>query len=950
MRENFDLMLFELSKLDALPICIVLTETWIYSNEISNYSIDGYNCYDNCNDSYRSGGIAVYIKSGVEVTRFNKLTLVSADGIKINFEINKCKFCLVAFYRLSSLPASVYVNELKDYLPSVKDENLLYAGDINIDILKINAITDEYNFTLASFGLKSLVNEPTRLFESSVSCIDHLFVRFGKMTENICPTHSVQHRNVTDHSLITLHITMPLVSPEVANGPINYSQIDHNTLSELLAKETWANIYACTEANEAFGCFFNIFENLVSAATKPVVIKGGNKAKSLKPWLNNTILGRIKKKNALYNKVINQPYNAKLSQYYKRYRNNLKKEIASAKTNYYQEIFNQARENNSGKWNIVNRLLGVNNTGKEIKLLKTEGGQVLTDKSEIADKLNDHFINVMSEARKDSTILNENNRHRYNSLFPESKSNSNSMYFLPTSAAEIENIVKSLKLKKAPGIDGVKIQTIKSIIEHIAEVLAFIYNLSMTTGVYPQQLKNAVIVPIYKSGCKDCPNNYRPIALLSVFAKVLEKLIRIRLSNYLNKINFLSKNQFGFRKGFKTEDAMINILDPVYEGINNDKKVVSLFLDIRKAFDTVNHEILLIKLRNAGIRGVCNDWFASFLSSRTQQVRISDVLSTTKPVECGVPQGSGLSTELFLIFINSLCEGSLNGKLTSFADDTALSYSADTKDLLIDQVNDDLQSLSLWFYANALRINVDKTKLVSYKLRPNCDQPLNFKMHNMGCSKISCGCGQIEEVNSVKYLGITIDSRLSWHQQIAVLKKEILFICRKLYFIRSLCPSHVIDMLYYALVQSRLLYGIAIWGGAYFSEIKPLITGQKFIIRTMSGKSRMHPSLPLFRDKKILPLRYLYFYKVLEIFFIKSGQYPINDSQGNYNLRSINVIRPPRPKKEIFRRFYSYVAPRIYGTLPMNIKRAKGVNKFKIELKKWLLGKDDVERLFTNFV
>lgn len=947
IRRNFDSLLLELSNLETLPICIVLTETWIYSEEMDNYTIDNYNCYANCNDDYRSGGVAVYIKSDIEV-QFSKISLISADGVKTTFKVNDYVFCLIALYRFQNLPVEMYIDELSDYLRSITDKTLIYTGDINIDTLKSNALVDKYNFTLAGYGLESLVEEPTRFSNSVATCIDHLYFRSDETTVDITPRHSVQHLNITDHSMITLHVTLPSYRSNLPNDQAQYDKTDIKTLKEILSRASWTDTYKCSEVNAAFDCFLSTLEDAITSSTKTITPKVKSAKQKLKPWLNNSLLNRIRRKNALYRKVQGQPYNTRLLNYYRRYRNCLINEISLVKANYYQETFNSIKGNSRDTWNTINNLIGRSASDRVIKMIKLDSNEIITDKLEIANKLNEHFVKSGNIAQGVNGGLSGAASCNTNQPVFHHKLYSSSMFFSPTSPSEIENVVKSLKSRKAPGIDGMKTETIKIIIEYISEALAFIYNLSMVTGVYPEHLKKTVIIPIHKTGNRDCLNNYRPIALLSVFAKILEKLIRMRLSNYLTKINYLSKMQFGFRKGLRIEDAMLNLLEPVYEGINKNKKVASLFLDIRKAFDSVNHSILLDKLSRAGVRGVCRDWFESFLTNRTQQVRILGGFSAPRQVECGVPQGSGLSTELFLIFINDLCDGKMNGKLTSFADDTALTYGADSREQLDSQIHRDIQNLTLWFHINALKVNVEKTKLLYYKLRPNVERPLAIKMHNMGCAEILCNCGQIEEVTHLKYLGITIDSRLSWGQHIANLKREIMFTCHKFYHIRNLCPTYVMDMLYYALVQSRLQYGIVVWGGAYLSEIRSLIVGQKFVIRTIEKKPRTCPSLALFREKKILPLRHLYFYKVLEAFFIKSGQHPINYVRTNYTLRSTDIIRPPKPNKEVYRRFFSYVAPRVFGTLPSYIKHTRGVKRFRIEVQNWLLKISDIESLFSS--
>lgn len=666
-----------------------------------------------------------------------------------------------------------------------------------------------------------------------------------------------------------------------------------------------------------------------------------------KPWLTPYLLNRITVKNRLYKKTTKQPYNENLLNYYKRYRDKLKKEIQESKNKYFRETLNNLRGNSKETWKVVNTLLGENNRREPVKKMRATNGETLLNENLIANELNNHFISIYSA--KNTKKLNINDYNSYKMLFDKPIHHYHSMFFTPITNLEIEGIVLSMKSRKSPGYDNIRIELIKNVIKSISSTLAHIYNLSLETGVYPKKLKNAIVVPIFKSGDKENPNNYRPIALLSVFAKILEKVVRIRLVSFLTKHSFFSKNQFGFQKGLSTEDAMLKFISEIYNGINNNKKCAGLYLDIRKAYDTVNHDILLGKLQDSGVRGVCNNWFKSFLSNRSQQVRIGDSLSELKLIDTGVglPQGSGLSAELFLVYVNDLCNGNFEGSVTAFADDTALSYSADDRGQLAQMISEDLKKLNLWLQVNALELNASKSHIIVHKLRPEGNDLMNISFHSNECdSPINCTCEKISEAPQVKYLGIIIDSKLTWNQQIIKLKRELTCVCRKFYYIRNLCPEYVMESLYYALVNSRLQYGIAVWGGAYFNNIKPLVTGQKYILRTIDKKPRLFSSLPIFRKWGFLPLRYLYFFKVLSIFFFRSGQ--VNVANREYYLRSASNLTRPRPHKEIFKRFYLFIAPKVYNEIPISIRQQKNPRSFKFFLKNWLLEKQDVEVWFRD--
>lgn len=237
------------------------------------------------------------------------------------------------------------------------------------------------------------------------------------------------------------------------------------------------------------------------------------------------------------------------------------------------------------------------------------------------------------------------------------------MFFYPTNADEILHLISSFKNKKSAGIDGLVVGTIKKVADVICYPLVFIVNMSLETGKFPSQMKEAVVVPIFKSNDKKILGNYRPITLLPIFSKLLEKVVKIQLVNYLESTHFFSANQFGFKKGLSTEDALLNFISKLIHNKNDGNKTAGLFLDFQKAFDVIEHDILLNKLWMAGIRGVCSLWFRSYLSDRDQRVRVDNVLSEIGEVKYGVPQGSVLGPVLFLVILMNYVKVYLEGKL-----------------------------------------------------------------------------------------------------------------------------------------------------------------------------------------------------------------------------------------------------------------------------------------------
>ena len=280
---------------------------------------------------------------------------------------------------------------------------------------------------------------------------------------------------------------------------------------------------------------------------------------------------------------------------------------------------------------------------------------------------------------------------------------------------EILAIIKTLEPKCSVDIYGICPKLIKFIDTAICMPLGFIYNLSIKEGVFPDKLKLSRVVPIFKSGARNDCNNYRPIALISTFSKIFEKIVAIKLTNHIELNKLLSPNQFGFQKGLSTEHCILHLHNYISEALNNNKYAIGIFLDLQKAFDVVNHNVLLLKLEKMGIKGLALDWFRSYLSERRQKVDLGGSNSTEKNINMSVMQGSVLGPLLFLIFINDLPNASVILKLLLFADDTCALDSDTDINRLISRVNNELQKIANWFVINKISVNVSKCKYIIFK-------------------------------------------------------------------------------------------------------------------------------------------------------------------------------------------------------------------------------------------
>ncbi len=277
------------------------------------------------------------------------------------------------------------------------------------------------------------------------------------------------------------------------------------------------------------------------------------------------------------------------------------------------------------------------------------------------------------------------------------------------SSIEVLNEINKLNPRKSPGPDGIGAKLIQLCPDIFADNLSIIYNKSIQEGVYPVDMKIAKVIALYKKGSHVLPDNYRPISLLSIFDKIFEKLLCRRLLKYLELNNYIYKFQFGFRNKHSTTFALIDCVDNLRYLLDNENYVLGLFVDFRKAFDTVDHEILLNKLEHYGIRGQTNDLFRSYLTGRKQYCVINGVTSNIQNITCGVPQGSVLGPILFILYINDMHRSVSKSDTRLFADDSGLYMHHKRFDELINIAKTEISHLFNWCVANKLTVNYEKT-------------------------------------------------------------------------------------------------------------------------------------------------------------------------------------------------------------------------------------------------
>jgi len=469
----------------------------------------------------------------------------------------------------------------------------------------------------------------------------------------------------------------------------------------------------------------------------------------------------------------------------------------------------------------------------------------VSDPNVIAEKFCDYFTNI-GENYSNKIPPSMNTSAYY--LNRRKKKNPNSIFLTPTDSNEIITILKTLKSKKSAGHDQLSTVFLKSIGPSIAYPISKIINISLQTGIVPDTLKIAKVIPIHKGKEKNDFSNYRPISLLPSMSKLAEKVIHKRFYFFLETQNILYENQYGFRRKHGTIDALTKFVTDTTKSLDEKESILAVFLDLSKAFDTIDHSILLNKLEFYGIRGKAWDWCKDYLSNRKQYVNYKDKNSSLYKIRYGVPQGSVLSPLLFIIYTNDLPDNLNIAKSILFADDTTIYHSSSNISQLYETMNTELNNLTDWFQANKLSLNISKT---NYMIFSNINLQQNYielKITNQIIMQKSC----------VKFLGVLIDEKLKWNEHVKIAKQKV---SRSFYAInraKHFLPRKHLITLYYSLVYPYLNYGITLWGATYDIYLKNLILIQKKIVRIIAGASYNEHSEPLFKKLKLLKLPDIY--------------------------------------------------------------------------------------------
>ena len=912
-----------LSKLDYLKIMLngtffdifAVSETKLDANILDDeIKIDGYVSY-RLDRNRHGGGVLFYVNNQLESHLLKHLTDSKYESLWIKVCLDKAKpIFLSVVYRPPSKCSDLestdqlcgYLKECDSKLPQIKE--VFICGDFNCNMMSRYALSSKIKDLCSSLSLKQLIEEPTRVTPHSSTLLDLIMTNSVNISKA-----GVIDPGVSDHSLIYVirKFKRPKGEPKIIRVRSFKNFVDDDFLRDLRNSD-WSYFLNFTDLDQSCD-IFNSIVTTVADKHAPFVthkIKG-----KIEAWVTNDLLQAIKERN-YFKKKANQTKSIIDWNNFTQKRNQVNNMKNTLKQDYFNTLLTDNAKRPKQLWKTLKTLVpNGKNTTTSVKRLVTEDGIDVTCPKGIADHFNNFFVNVgVTLASKFSTDTSKVNPPVSEKLFNFSKTNTKC----------VQDHIKDLKNGKATGLDGIGSRILKAGAPVLSIYLSKIFNCSLATGYVPKCWKMKRVSPVHKGDVKTDPSNFRPISILPIPMKIFEKIVYDQVSTFIKENTFLNDRQSGFRKLFSTTTAVLDVSENILEQLDKNNFVGAVLIDLKKAFDTVDHKILLKKLWCYGFQNQSFDWFESYLTDRQQLALVNNIMSDLLHEDVyGVPQGSVLGPLLFLLYIDDIKSVIQNAYCHLYADDTIILKGASDPDSLIASLERELSNVDHWLSINKMTINNKKTEVIFFGNKAHLKKLDNKTVRYLDTP--------LKRKDKVKYLGVLFDEKMQWKYQIKNITQKASLKLGKIKAIASFLTPHTKKLLVNALVMPYFHYCSPAWSNAAPFRLSKI--NKKVVDASVFLGREDNYSIYNMLDKDISLLTFKALNNIAPNYLCSKIQMAKNCHSHNTRRAAKNHLQIPSSNTKFGMRTFAYRASKLWNDLPNELLDIKSLLKFKTSVK-----------------
>lgn len=894
------------------PPVICVSETHTTANiDNSEINLRNYNVYRCDTTNSKTGGVAIYVNKKL-MTKLcfceNFLNNVWTLSVQTAKEITNGSITVIYHSPNANSSDATFLDYFEKWSADQLDISLnnIVCGDFNIDLMKMDTYSKRVTNIINNTGMKQIVNSATRITKKSKTLIDYVISNNYLIKANV-----LLDDKISDHC--TIEIELPkkcsIVSEsKIVSKFVNYSK---EAICEDLKKIDWNSVKNCG-LNEKASFLINKIKQSVKRFVKDVKVNECDNK-----WYNDELAALKNKRDIEHAVAVITDEWLDWMQYSstnKLYRNNVK----VTKSFYIKNKLSAARGDQKKMWRVLKEIL--NGNKDDLPAFVEFNGMLKSDSAEIANELNEYYVESIKAINESIPVVNDD--------YPVIDYQCSNFQFKTVTIGDIERVLRNIT--SHGDCENINKKVLNDIIPVVSDLYLDVINTSLQQGEFINDWKLSIIAPTPKvPGAKKC-EELRPINMLPTYEKVFEGVVREQLANHTSTNNIIIEEQSGFRNKHSCETAINSVIADWKKELDGGKKVIAVFLDLKRAFETINRRRLIKKMEGYGIKGKEIRWFRSFLTGRTQSTKYGKATSTPLPNEIGVPQGSKLASDLFLLYINDIKRCLKECKIRLFADDTLIYIAESDINVAMAKINNELKSVNSWLCANQLKLNIEKTKCMAISIHGSYNH-----------IEIKIGNETIECVKTIKYLGIMIDNNLKFKNNIEFICKKV---AKKIGFLARISKNlNFMDKItiYKTIIAPHFDYCATLLSSCNQNEMGRMQKLQNRAMRIVLRVSKRTKITDMLEALSWMSIKQRIWYQsLIFIFKLKNGMLP-NDmtkhisytsDRHHYQLRNINDFNIDRTKKKSTENSIFYKGVLQYNSLPDELKSENRINIFKRKL------------------